>query len=128
MLAADITFVNIVYGVFGLFFTIAFLWVFFTIVADVFRSRDIGGVAKAIWILVLVVMPLLGALIYLVARGGSMADRYFDLAMQQVNQLPKPAEPDVITRLATINEMHQAGALTDDEFNRLKTTVMSSKS
>lgn len=126
MLAADFTFANLLFGVFGLFLTVAFLWIFFTIVADIFRSRDLGGVGKAVWLLVLVLMPLLGALIYVAARGTSMADRYFDLAMEQVSQLPQPAEPDVVTRLATISEMHKVGALTDDEYQRVKASLLSS--
>jgi hypothetical protein len=65
---ADITFGEILLGMVALFFLVVFLWIFIAIFADIFRRRDLGGWAKAGWILLIVVLPFLGCLIYVIAR------------------------------------------------------------
>ena len=55
------------------------------IVQDIVRSHDLSGVAKALWVLLLLVLPLLGCLIYLIARGGSMHERHVAVARNQRN-------------------------------------------
>jgi hypothetical protein len=60
-----------------LWVTVMVLWLvlFFHVVLDVLRSHDLGGPAKALWLLFLIVLPLVGVLVYVVARGGSMHER-----------------------------------------------------
>ena len=58
---------------FFLFF--AWIWLLISIFADIFRSDDLGGWAKAFWTIFVVILPLLGVLVYLIARGGSMQER-----------------------------------------------------
>jgi hypothetical protein len=65
---ADIDFGEILLGMVALFFLVVFLWIFIAIFADIFRRRDLGGWAKAGWILLIVVLPFLGCLIYVIAR------------------------------------------------------------
>ena len=70
------------YPLLGLFWTmmIWFLWIawivlLFRVIADIFRSRDLGGGGKALWAIFVIVVPWLGVLVYLIARGDSMTDR-----------------------------------------------------
>ena len=56
----------------------------FHVFADVFRSHDMGGFAKALWVLFVIFAPFLGVLVYLIARGKSMTDR--DIAAAQAQQ------------------------------------------
>jgi hypothetical protein len=60
-----------------LWFFLWLLWIFLVVwlVIDIFRSRDLGGLAKAGWFALVVLLPLLGVLIYLIARGGNMHER-----------------------------------------------------
>ena len=69
-------------------FFIFFLWIWLLIVifSDIFRSHDIGGLAKALWVLFVIILPYLGVLVYLIARGGSMHER----AAAQVAQQQHP--------------------------------------
>ncbi|MGW5364072.1 PLD nuclease N-terminal domain-containing protein [Actinopolymorpha pittospori] len=64
------------------FFTFAVLWIFLLvkILADIFRSPDLGGWGKAGWCLFVLVLPFIGVLAYLVARGQSMTDRTMEEA------------------------------------------------
>lgn len=78
---------------------IFWLLLVFHIFEDIFRSHDLGGGAKALWVLLILVLPLMGCLVYLVARGGSMHDR-------QVHEIQaqQKAFEDYIRRVANTKE------------------------
>jgi hypothetical protein len=59
---------NVLWVMFAALFWIIAIWVFITVFADIFRRSDIGGAAKALWILLIFVVPFFGALVYLIAR------------------------------------------------------------
>ena len=61
--------------IFWFYIVIACIWIFITVIVDVFRDDTLNGWMKALWVLFLVAVPFLAALIYLIARGGSMAQR-----------------------------------------------------
>jgi len=71
-----------------LWFMLFFFWIIlvFHIIADIFRSHDLGGGMKALWVLFILILPLLGTLIYLIARGGSMQERQIQAAAAQQKQ------------------------------------------
>ena len=71
----DYGFLDLVWTLLIIYFLFFVLMILFTIVVDIFRSRDLGGWAKAGWIILLVILPLIGALIYLIARHDGMAER-----------------------------------------------------
>jgi hypothetical protein len=84
-----------------LYLVLLLFWIIlvFHIMFDIFRSRDLSGPAKALWILVMLVFPLLGCLIYVVARGGSMHERE-----KQVAQMNQKAIEDYIRQVANTKE------------------------
>jgi hypothetical protein len=84
-----------------LYFVIFLFWIIlvFHIMYDIFRSHDLSGVGKTGWILLILIFPLLGSLIYVLARGGSMHER--DLSSQQMNQ---KAFEDYIRQVANTKE------------------------
>jgi hypothetical protein len=121
---------NVVVVFFWAFMFLAALVAFFTVVTDVIRDRSLGGWAKAAWILLLVVLPLLGSLIYLVARGDSMAER----AAGEQRQA-KAAADDYIRsvagqspaeEIARAMQLRDAGAITEEEFLQIKRRALAS--
>jgi uncharacterized membrane protein len=62
------TFGTFLWGMLAFFFWFAFIWMFIAAFADIFRRRDLSGLAKAGWILVIAILPLIGILIYVIAR------------------------------------------------------------
>ena len=84
MLAYDYPILGIFWTMLILFVWISWLFIFFHVVIDIFRSHDMGGWAKAAWFLAVVLLPLLGVLIYVLVRGDSMRDR--DVARAQAQQ------------------------------------------
>jgi hypothetical protein len=114
---------------FSLFFI--WIWLFIIVIIDVFRSHDIGGFAKALWLLFIIVLPFLGVFVYLIARGGKMHERAVQGAQQQdqafrgyVQSVAPPASAaDQLAKLADLNER---GAITDAEFEAEKAKVLAS--
>jgi hypothetical protein len=84
-----------------LYFVIFLFWIIlvFHFMYDIFRSHDLSGVGKTGWILLILIFPLLGSLIYVLARGGSMHER--DLSSQRMNQ---KAFEDYIRQVANTKE------------------------
>src|SRR6185503_69141 len=75
ILAADYPFLNILWTMIIFFAWVIWIWIAITVLVDVFRRHDIGGVSKAGWVILVIVVPFLGVLIYLLANHDGMAKR-----------------------------------------------------
>jgi hypothetical protein len=114
-----------------LFFFVFILWIFLLIqvIVDVFRSRDLGGLSKALWLLFIIVLPFLGVLIYLIARGGKMhqhqeadaknAQDAFNNAVRQAGGT------SVADELHKLSDLKAKGVLSDAEFETAKAKLIS---
>jgi hypothetical protein len=110
-----------------LFLWIAWLWLWIGVLADVLRSDDLGGWGKAGWVLFTLLVPYLGTLVYLIARGSSMHERAARRAMDAermtrdyIRSVAAPSA-DELTRLA---DLRDRGVLTEDEFATQKAKVL----
>jgi hypothetical protein len=94
------------------------LWIvlMFMVISDIFRSPDLGGWAKAGWLMLTIVLPLVGVLIYLVARGGKMRER-----QSGTTWAGGQSQSDELAKLAGL---HQRGVINDSEFQRAKSRVL----
>jgi hypothetical protein len=117
-----------------LWFTMFFIWIWLliTVFADIFRSHDLSGWVKALWVIGVIIFPFLGVLLYLIIRGGSMQKRALEQqqkANQQFQQyVQSVAAPgsgsSAATELARLADLHAAGSLTDAEFATAKAKVI----
>ncbi|HXW78002.1 MAG TPA: SHOCT domain-containing protein [Acidimicrobiales bacterium] len=126
------------YPLLGAFLTILWLslffiwiWLFIIVLVDVFRSHDIGGFAKALWVLFIIFLPLLGVLVYLIARGGSMHERSVQRAEQQQQAfrgyVQSAAAPTTTAdQLAKLADLKERGVITDAEFQSEKAKLLAS--
>jgi ABC-type multidrug transport system fused ATPase/permease subunit len=112
-------------------FFFLFLWIFLVISVffDIFRSEDLGGGAKALWVIFVIVLPFLGVFIYVLARGGSMHERsarqarQSDEAMQAyVRQAAGGAS--TADELAKLADLKQKGTITDEEYEKAKAKIL----
>jgi len=113
---------------FYLFFI--WIWLLIRIFADIFASKDLSGVAKALWTVFVVVLPLLGVLIYVMARGNSMQERALSQAAAQEQATREyiqgvAAAPSTADELAKLAQLHQSGVLTEQEFAAQKAQLLS---
>ena len=114
-----------------LLFFLLFFWIFILIqiVIDIFRSHDMGGFAKAMWLLFIIVLPFLGVLIYLIARGGSMHERQIQAAQTQqkaMNQYIQEtaSQGSTADQLAKLSDLKDKGVLSDAEFESQKAKLL----
>ena len=108
---------------------VAYLMLLFRIIADVFRDHDLGGFAKALWMIVLILVPFLGALIYLIARGRGMAERQASRAQQSRAETDRYIQyvankPSSTDQIASAKTLLEDGTITQDEFERMKAKAL----
>ena len=126
---ADYTFGQGLLTVLEVFLFIAYLWILFAIVGDLFRDHQMSGWGKAGWIFVLLVIPFLGALIYLIARGEGMRDRavreqadmrrHMDTYIRETAGTASPVD-----ELAKLSDLKDKGAISDAEFEQAKAKLL----
>ena len=80
---------NLFWSMFIFFLWVIWIWILIWVFIDIFRSRDLSGWAKALWFLFVLFIPLIGVLVYLIARGGSMQERATQQAQQQDAEFPQ---------------------------------------
>lgn len=111
------------------FLFITYLMMLFSVIIDLFRDREIGGVAKAIWAILLIFFPLVTMLIYLIVRGRGMAERSIQQATQDKaafdSYVREVAAVDPATSLATASQLHEEGKITAEEYAALKAKILS---
>ena len=106
------------------FFLLAYLTVMFRIIVDLFRDDQLGGFAKALWIVALFVVPFLTALVYVIARGRGMAERQHAEDREAVEAgeayIRRVAGNSPAEQIAQARRLLLEGAITEAEFAELK--------
>ena len=115
------------------FLFIIWIWLLIMVFMDVFRSHDMGGVAKALWVIFIIVLPFLGVFVYLIARGGKMHERQAQQAADQqkafdqyVREAAGTSGADTASQLAKLADLKSQGVLTDAEFEAQKAKLLAS--
>jgi ABC-type multidrug transport system fused ATPase/permease subunit len=128
MLASTYPILDIFWTMLEIFLFVIWIYLIFMIFIDIFRSRDMGGLAKALWVIGLIILPFLGAFIYLIARGGKMHERAIEAAQAQqkafdsyVQEAAGTSSADQLHKLADLKEK---GVLTDAEFEAQKAKIL----
>jgi Short C-terminal domain/Phospholipase_D-nuclease N-terminal len=112
-----------------IFLWVLWFWVLITVFIDIFRSHDLSGWGKALWFLFVLIIPLIGVLVYLIVRGGSMHDRMVRQAQQDDQQFRdyvqdaagSQSPADQLTKLA---DLRDRGVITPEEFEREKAKIL----
>lgn len=116
-----------------LWFTLFFIWIWMLIAvfSDIFRSPDLGGWAKALWCIFVIVAPFLGVLVYLIARGHKMSEHAIQQAQAQEAatrayiQQVSGSGANAAEQIAKAAELRDKGLISEDEFQALKTKALS---
>jgi hypothetical protein len=131
MLATDYPILDIFLTTLYFFVFVIWIWLLFMVFIDIFRSHDMGGWAKGLWVIFVIVLPYLGVLVYLIARGGKMHERAaqqaaqqqkdFDQYVKQAAGTPGASSADQLSKLA---DLKSQGVLTDAEFDAEKAKLL----
>ena len=112
----------------SLFLMIAYLMVLFNVLIDLFRDKEVSGGMKAVWVFFLIFLPALTALVYLIVRGGGMAERSM-AQMQQAKAdtdayIREVAAASPTDQIAQAHQLLSSGAITQQEFDAIKAKAL----
>ena len=117
--------------IFMIFLWVIWIWILIWVFIDIFRSRDLSGWAKALWFLFVLFIPIIGVLVYLIARGDSMSERAAQQAQQQdqefrgyVQEAAADSPASTADQLAKLADLRDRGVITAGEFESQKAKVL----
>jgi hypothetical protein len=129
LIAADYPFLDVFWTMLIFFAWVIWIWMIILIFSDIFRRNDISGWVKAVWIVFIIVLPFLGALIYLITQSTSMAERRerdtkasraeFD---DYVKSVAAPGGP--AAEIEKAKQLLDSGAITQEEFDAIKAKAL----
>ena len=126
--AADYPFMDVLWSMIIFFFWVIWIWIVITVLIDIFRRHDIGGWAKAAWVIFVAVLPWLGVLIYLIAQHDGMRERSIKQAQSQQqafdDYVRDTAGGGATADIAKAKELLDSGAITQAEFDALKAKAL----
>ncbi|MFG2691918.1 SHOCT domain-containing protein [Kitasatospora sp. NPDC048407] len=126
---------NLFWTMLWLFLWILWFFLLFKVITDIFRSHDLSGWGKAGWTALVILLPYIGVLAYLIARGNSMGSRDRALAAQAEGEFQdyirkaagteqQNAGPRHVDELARLADLKNSGAISEDEFRAAKAKLL----
>jgi hypothetical protein len=118
------TYRNFFMDVFTIFAFIMWFWLLISIAGDLFRRHDISGWGKAIWIIVLILIPYIGVFAYLTSQGRGMAERNVQQAQQTREELRRVVGFSAADEIEKLDRLKKVGSISDAEFTRLRSQLL----
>jgi hypothetical protein len=129
--ASDYPFLDILGSMLFFFCFVIWIWILFAIIGDLFRRHDVGGWGKAGWVLLMIVLPFLGVLLYLGTQGKGMAEpKAEDWAAAQasfdtyVRNTAGSGDGGAAAQIAQAKQLLDAGTINQQEFDSLKSKAL----
>jgi Phospholipase_D-nuclease N-terminal len=119
------TYRNFLMDMIAVFAFVVWFWLLVVIYGDLFRRHDMSGWVKALWVLALVLTSYFGIFIYLITQGRGMAERNAQQAQLARDQLRHVVGFSVADEITKLGQLKKSGSITDDEFGRLRTKLIS---
>ena len=134
MLGTDYPIADLFLTMLWFFLFIIWIWLLIMVFSDIFRSHDISGGIKALWVIFIILVPFLGVFVYLIARGGKMQERNMRQAADQQKAFDDYVKEtagtagggDTASQLSKLADLKTQGVLTDAEFEAQKAKLLSS--
>jgi Short C-terminal domain/Phospholipase_D-nuclease N-terminal len=128
-IAADYPFLDVLWSMIIFFVWVTWIWMMILILSDVFRRRDLSGWGKAGWTFFLIVLPFLGALIYLIAQSDGMAERRAQDVQGQRAQMDDyvrsvAGSGGPAADIEKAKQLLDSGAINQTEFDALKAKAL----
>ena len=125
MVAASYPFMDVLWSMVIFFLFVIWIWILITVFADIFRRRDIGGGMKAAWIIFVIVLPFLGAFVYVITQNDGMTERNVSRARAEREQFDDYVRTTAggggaASEIEKAKQLLDSGALTQAEFEAIK--------
>ena len=118
------SFTNFLMDVLAVFVFVLWFWLLITVFADLFRRHDISGWSKALWVIVLILIPYLGVFAYLIFQARGMAERNAQYAEQSRDELRRVVGFSVADELQKLDGLKRSGSISEDEFRNLRARLV----
>jgi phospholipase D-like protein len=130
-IAADYPFLDVLWTMIIFFTWVVWIWIMIVILTDVFRRRDISGWVKAAWVIFLIILPFLGALVYLIAQHDGMSQRQADAARGQKAEMDDyvrsvAGSSGPAAEIDRAKQLLDSGAINQTEFDAIKAKALAS--
>jgi len=128
-LAVDYPLLSLFWTMLWFFLFVVWIFAVFSVLVDIFRSHDLSGWAKALWVLLVIILPLLGVLIYLIARGDKMTQHAVRDAQKQDEDMRSYIKDAAGTtspanEVAQLAKLRDQGVITDEQFEQGKSKIL----
>jgi predicted PurR-regulated permease PerM len=129
VIATSYPFLNVLWDILIIFAWIIFIWIAITVLIDVFRRRDISGLAKAAWVVFVVILPWIGVLVYLIVNHNGMAERRekdTEAAQAQFDQYVRQAAGSggPASEIEKAKQLLDNGTISQEEFQAIKAKAL----
>jgi hypothetical protein len=124
VLAEDFTFGQFLLGVLYVFAFVVWFWLIITVLTDLFRRHDTHGGGKALWVILLILIPFLGVFLYLITQGHGMAERNQKAATQAREELRGYLGVGAADEIEKLERLKSDGKLSDEEYQRMRARLV----
>src|SRR3954469_4693617 len=127
MLASDFGTGQVFLSMLWFFLFFIWIWLLITVFSDIFRSHDMGGFAKFLWVIFVIFLPYLGVFVYLIARGHKMSEHAMEAAQAQqdsIRQVAGTSGGNSADELARLADLKAKGVIDDAEFAKMKSKIV----
>jgi len=107
-----------------IFLFVMWFWLIITVMFDLFRRRDVGGGARVLWMIFMIVLPFIGVFFYLLTQGGGMADRETQRAEKAREHLREVVGYSVADEIEKLGKLKAAGTITGAEYDKLRAKLI----
>jgi hypothetical protein len=118
------SFSNFLVDVLAVFVFVVWFWLLITVFSDLFRRHDISGWGKALWVIVLILIPYIGVFVYLITQGRGMAERNAQYAERARDELRRVVGFSAADELQKLDGLKRSGSITEDEFRQLRAKLV----
>jgi len=115
---------NFFLDMFSIFLFVVWFWLLITVARDLFRRRDVSGLAKAIWVIGWLIFPYIAVLVYLISQGRGMAERNEQQAQRTLEDLRGAFGFSAADEIEKLDRLKKAGSINDAEFTRLRARLV----
>ena len=128
-MVAAYTFGDVLWSMFVFFLWVLWFWLLFTVFGDLFRRHDIGGGAKTLWVIFVIIAPFLGTFVYLIAEGKGMGERQMQRVQESRAQMDSyvrtvASSSDAAEQITKAKALLDNGTLTQAEFDQVKAKAL----
>jgi predicted membrane channel-forming protein YqfA (hemolysin III family) len=118
------TFTNFVADALAVFLFVLWFWLFIIVASDLFRRRDVSGLGKVLWVILLIILPYVGIFAYLLTQGRGMAERNEAQVKQAQEDLRQFVGFSAADEIEKLDRLKSAGSISEQEYARLRTRLV----